>query len=98
MAIIETFLNFFYVGMVSQEEYEYSAFKCAFCKALNPAKKIRPIAPRLNLPEKSTGETSNKPLPSQSQQQPSSSTPVTDKDSGRLLSFLLSFLHHLIAM
>ncbi|XP_031634143.1 endoplasmic reticulum junction formation protein lunapark-B [Contarinia nasturtii] len=68
-------------GMVSQEEYEYSAFKCAFCKALNPAKKIRPIAPRLNLPERSTGETSNKPLPSQSQQ-PSSSAPVTDKDSG----------------
>lgn len=70
-------------GMVSQEEYEYSAFKCAFCKALNPAKKIRPIAPRLVLPdrEKITGETSSKPLPSQSQQ-PSSSAPVTDKDSG----------------
>lgn len=68
-------------GMVSQEEYEYSAFKCAFCKALNPAKKIRPIAPRLILPERSTGETNNKPLPSQVQQ-PSSSASVTDKDSG----------------
>ncbi|XP_055317806.1 endoplasmic reticulum junction formation protein lunapark-B [Sitodiplosis mosellana] len=68
-------------GMVSQEEYEYSAFKCAFCKALNPAKKIRPIAPRLILPEKITGETSNKPQPSKTQQ-PSSSAPVTDKDSG----------------
>lgn len=68
--------------MVSQEEYEYSAFKCAFCKALNSAKKIRPIAPRLILPEKNTGETSNKPQPSKTQQ-PSSSAPVTDKDSGK---------------
>lgn len=67
--------------MVSQEEYEYSAFKCAFCKALNPAKKIRPIAPRLVLPEKMTSEASNKPQPSQSQE-PSSSAAVTDKDSG----------------
>lgn len=79
--------------MVSQEEYEYSAFKCAFCKALNPAKKIRPIAPRLVLPEKpTTGETSNKPQPSQSQQ-PSSSAPVTDKDSGNLSSFWLNLPH-----
>lgn len=70
--------------MVSQEEYEYSSFKCAFCKSLNPAKKIRPIAPRLVLPEKnSTGETNNKPLPSQLQR-PSSSAPVTDKDSGNI--------------
>lgn len=68
--------------MVSQEEYEYSAFKCAFCQTLNPAKKIRPIAPRLALPEKgSTGETGNKPQPSQLQQT-SSSAPVTEKDSG----------------
>lgn len=68
--------------MVSQEEYEYSAFKCAFCQALNPAKKIRPIAPRLALPEKSsTGETGNKPQPSRLIL-PSASVPVTDKDSG----------------
>lgn len=71
-------------GMVSQEEYEYSAFKCAFCQALNPAKKIRPIAPRLALPEKgSTGETGNKPQPSQLQQS-SSSASVTEKDSGKV--------------
>lgn len=34
--------------MVSQEEYDYAAFKCAFCKILNPAKKLRPIAPRIS--------------------------------------------------
>lgn len=79
------------LGMVSQEEYEYSAFICAFCKVLNPAKKIRPIAPRLALPEKSsTGETGNKPQPSRLQL-PSSSAPVTDKDSGKLKSQLHTF-------
>lgn len=80
------FFQFPTQGMVSQEEYEYSAFKCAFCKALNPAKKIRPIAPRLILPEKITGETSNKPQPSKTQQS-SSSAPVTDKDSGNNVFF-----------
>lgn len=34
-------------GMALQEEYEYAAFRCAFCGAFNPAKKQRPLAPRL---------------------------------------------------
>lgn len=34
-------------GMALQEEYEYTTFKCAFCGILNPARKQRPIAPRL---------------------------------------------------
>lgn len=68
--------------MVSQEEYEYSAFKCAFCKALNPAKKLRPIAPRLPLPSKAPEEAiSNKPIESQIQ---SATTNVSDKDSGNV--------------
>lgn len=37
-------------GMVLQEEYDYASFKCAFCSTLNPAKKQRPIAPRLEVP------------------------------------------------
>lgn len=36
------------LGMVSQEEYEYASFKCAFCKTMNPARKLRPIAPRIS--------------------------------------------------
>lgn len=76
------------LGMVSEEEYEYSAFICAFCRKLNPAKKIRPKAPQLALPEKSsTGETGNKPQPSRLQL-PSSSVPVTEKDSGKVKSEL----------
>ncbi|CRK89806.1 CLUMA_CG003410, isoform A [Clunio marinus] len=34
-------------GMALQEEYEYAAFRCAFCNFFNPAKKLRPTAPRL---------------------------------------------------
>lgn len=34
-------------GMALQEEYEYAAFRCAFCGAYNPAKKQRPLAPKL---------------------------------------------------
>lgn len=33
--------------MATLEDYEYSAFRCAFCKVLNPAKKIRPKAPAI---------------------------------------------------
>lgn len=55
-------------GMVSLEEYEYSAFRCAFCKVLNPAKKIRPKAPAIE----NIGSTV----------QSSSSTSSSDRDSG----------------
>lgn len=44
-------------GMALQEEYEYTAFKCAFCATLNPARKQRPIAPRLDsTPERKLAE------------------------------------------
>jgi len=33
--------------MALQEEYEYAAFRCAFCNFFNPAKKLRPMAPKL---------------------------------------------------
>uniref|UniRef100_A0A667WPX6 Endoplasmic reticulum junction formation protein lunapark n=1 Tax=Myripristis murdjan TaxID=586833 RepID=A0A667WPX6_9TELE len=34
-------------GMALKEEFEYLAFRCAYCYFLNPARKIRPQAPRL---------------------------------------------------
>nr|XP_056717169.1 endoplasmic reticulum junction formation protein lunapark [Euleptes europaea] len=34
-------------GMALKEEFEYIAFRCAYCFFLNPARKIRPQAPRL---------------------------------------------------
>nr|XP_041631716.1 endoplasmic reticulum junction formation protein lunapark-like [Drosophila kikkawai] len=36
-------------GMLPKEEYEYASFRCAFCSALNQARKERPVAPRLSL-------------------------------------------------
>lgn len=56
--------------MVSLEDYEYSAFRCAFCKVLNPAKKIRPKAPALSV--ENIGSTLKS----------SSSTSSSEKDSG----------------
>ncbi|XP_032845618.2 endoplasmic reticulum junction formation protein lunapark isoform X2 [Tyto alba] len=34
-------------GMALKEEFEYTAFRCAYCFFLNPARKTRPQAPRL---------------------------------------------------
>ncbi|XP_055641337.1 endoplasmic reticulum junction formation protein lunapark-B [Toxorhynchites rutilus septentrionalis] len=62
-------------GMALQEEYEFAAFRCAFCGAFNPAKKLRPMAPKLpfeqvqltqqrgkRLSVSSSGEESESPL------------------------------------
>lgn len=34
--------------MALKEEFEYVAFRCAYCYFLNPARKTRPQAPRLS--------------------------------------------------
>ncbi|KAK3557019.1 hypothetical protein QTP70_022906 [Hemibagrus guttatus] len=34
-------------GMALKEEFEYLAFRCAYCYFMNPARKMRPQAPRL---------------------------------------------------
>ncbi|XP_011413659.3 endoplasmic reticulum junction formation protein lunapark-B [Magallana gigas] len=34
-------------GMALKEEFEYIAFRCAYCRSLNPARKERPTAPKL---------------------------------------------------
>uniref|UniRef100_A0A2K5C266 Endoplasmic reticulum junction formation protein lunapark n=1 Tax=Aotus nancymaae TaxID=37293 RepID=A0A2K5C266_AOTNA len=59
-------------GMALKEEFEYIAFRCAYCFFLNPARKTRPQAPRL--PEFSfekrqvvEGSSSVGPLPSGSE-------------------------------
>ncbi|XP_017066272.1 endoplasmic reticulum junction formation protein lunapark [Drosophila eugracilis] len=44
-------------GMLPKEEYEYTTFRCAFCNVLNPARKKRPVAPRLSLEEPSETAT-----------------------------------------
>ncbi|EDV59501.1 endoplasmic reticulum junction formation protein lunapark [Drosophila erecta] len=44
-------------GMLPKEEYEYTTFRCAFCNVLNPARKKRPVAPRLSLEAPSDNAT-----------------------------------------
>lgn len=35
-------------GMALKDEFEYTAFRCCYCYHLNPARKQRPIAPKLD--------------------------------------------------
>lgn len=35
-------------GMALKEEFEYTAFRCCYCYHLNPARKHRPVAPKLD--------------------------------------------------
>ncbi|XP_021564424.1 protein lunapark isoform X3 [Carlito syrichta] len=56
-------------GMALKEEFEYIAFRCAYCFFLNPARKTRPQAPRLpefSFEKRQTVEASSSvgPLPS----------------------------------
>nr|XP_020490088.1 endoplasmic reticulum junction formation protein lunapark-A-like [Labrus bergylta] len=50
-------------GMALKEEFEYVAFRCAYCYFLNPARKIRPQAPRLPEVTGEQKESSDAPLP-----------------------------------
>lgn len=60
-------------GMLHKEEYEYTTFRCAFCNVLNPARKKRPVAPRLSL---------EAPTPASTKRNDSSESESSDDDSG----------------
>lgn len=68
--------------MVVKEEYEYAAFKCAYCNAFNPSKKVRPTAPRLT--SQSSIET---PVI-----KGDSSTSSSEKDSGEFFFTLIKYV------
>uniref|UniRef100_G3NL35 Endoplasmic reticulum junction formation protein lunapark n=1 Tax=Gasterosteus aculeatus aculeatus TaxID=481459 RepID=G3NL35_GASAC len=51
-------------GMALKEEFEYVAFRCAYCYFLNPARKTRPQAPRLPEVAGELKVSSDEPLPS----------------------------------
>ncbi|KAM6421465.1 endoplasmic reticulum junction formation protein lunapark isoform 2-T2 [Rhynochetos jubatus] len=61
-------------GMALKEEFEYVAFRCAYCFFLNPARKSRPRAPRL--PDFSFEKKQSTELPSEPEtQEPKESKP-----------------------
>ncbi|KAG7227598.1 hypothetical protein INR49_005413 [Caranx melampygus] len=51
-------------GMALKEEFEYIAFRCAYCYFLNPARKTRPQAPRLPEVTSEMKMSPQPPLPS----------------------------------
>ncbi|KAH8321304.1 hypothetical protein KR074_001103, partial [Drosophila pseudoananassae] len=61
-------------GMLHKEEYEYTTFRCAFCNVLNPARKKRPVAPRLSL---------EAPTPASTKRNDSSESESSDDDSDK---------------
>lgn len=61
-------------GMALKEEFEYIAFRCAYCYFLNPARKTRPQAPRLQ-ELKFDRRPRTDSLDSQSEQQQKNQTP-----------------------
>lgn len=83
MTIVGETLYSLISGMVSQEEYEYSAFKCAFCNAYNPSKKLRPTAPKLPLPSHLAGDQSFGSRSVTLGQEATSSTSASEKDSSK---------------
>jgi len=56
-------------GMALKEEFEYIQFHCAYCQFLNPAKRRRPIAPRLPI------DSSNPPSECESEVDSNSTSP-----------------------
>ncbi|XP_024143075.1 endoplasmic reticulum junction formation protein lunapark-A isoform X2 [Oryzias melastigma] len=53
-------------GMALKEEFEYIAFRCAYCFFFNPARKIRPQGPRLPEVPEEAKISSEGPTPSSS--------------------------------
>ncbi|KAJ8352032.1 hypothetical protein SKAU_G00235080 [Synaphobranchus kaupii] len=70
-------------GMALKEEFEYVAFRCAYCYFLNPARKMRPQAPRL--PEFSFERRAHSDPPVQGPSSgPEHSDPPCVPDNGKL--------------
>lgn len=67
--------------MALQEEYEYAAFRCAFCNFLNPAKKLRPVAPRIQ------SNSSGSPIPIKIQRPSASSSDSSDSGKNVLITY-----------
>uniref|UniRef100_A0A6J0UL87 Endoplasmic reticulum junction formation protein lunapark n=1 Tax=Pogona vitticeps TaxID=103695 RepID=A0A6J0UL87_9SAUR len=75
-------------GMALKEEFEYIAFRCAYCFFLNPARKTRPQAPRLpdfsaekKLPAETEGTTESLRLEEKLQEKQITEEPLEEDAS-----------------
>ncbi|KAM6349342.1 endoplasmic reticulum junction formation protein lunapark isoform 6-T12 [Alca torda] len=78
-------------GMALKEEFEYIAFRCAYCFFLNPARKTRPRAPRLpdfSFEKKQSTElrSETEPLePSERKPQETQQTEESEEDTAQMV-------------
>ncbi|KAM9287345.1 endoplasmic reticulum junction formation protein lunapark isoform 2-T3 [Morus bassanus] len=78
-------------GMALKEEFEYIAFRCAYCFFLNPARKTRPQAPRLpdfSFEKKQSTElqSETEPLePRESEPQETQQTEESEEDTAQIV-------------
>uniref|UniRef100_A0A8C0B4H1 Endoplasmic reticulum junction formation protein lunapark n=1 Tax=Buteo japonicus TaxID=224669 RepID=A0A8C0B4H1_9AVES len=78
-------------GMALKEEFEYIAFRCAYCFFLNPARKTRPQAPRL--PDFSFEKKQSAELRSETEPlEPRERKPQETQQTEGVLEFLPLFL------
>ncbi|XP_078334560.1 endoplasmic reticulum junction formation protein lunapark-B-like isoform X2 [Crassostrea virginica] len=70
-------------GMALKEEFEYIAYRCAYCGFLNPARKERPTAPKLEIdsPGPSRKLPSNTGIEEEGETEESSSESLEEEDS-----------------
>ncbi|XP_038193861.1 endoplasmic reticulum junction formation protein lunapark [Arvicola amphibius] len=69
-------------GMALKEEFEYIAFRCAYCFFLNPARKTRPQAPRLpefSFEKRQAVESSSSAAPMSSESVPSTQSQFSEE-------------------
>lgn len=71
-------------GMAFEEEFYYSTFNCAYCNTVNPARKLRPVAPKLHLPTVSATNSDRE----QNKNSTSSSSSSSDSEREGEFSFL----------
>lgn len=75
----------FVIGMALREEFEYVAFRCCYCFTFNPARKLRPQAPKLEIeaPRSPGNRRGSSQSTSSSEKNSGSDTESDDKVSNR---------------
>jgi len=77
---------FMHNGMALKEEFEYFSFHCCYCQTFNPARKQRPVGPKLDttpvkVQQNVTDETSESEKNSPSESSSEDEVPVLEKSS-----------------
>ncbi|KAM8856183.1 endoplasmic reticulum junction formation protein lunapark-A isoform 3-T3 [Spinachia spinachia] len=70
-------------GMALKEEFEYIAFRCAYCYFLNPARKTRPQAPRLAEVAGELKVSAEAPVPSSAAEVEEVDQPLLECETGQ---------------